>query len=231
MTPPITESPTRAAATAPGEATPRSGPRTLGEMLLNATEHHTGIALEYERGGHLVQIAYPDLGTIVTEIARGLIALGIQQGDRVAILGATSAEWTMADYGALCAGAVVTPIYHTNSAEECAYVLAHSGARLVFCEDGAQAAKVEAIRDRCPALKQVVLFDGAARRRSLIAPAAQTRPRRDREVGASPPPGDRPGRHRNARLHLGHHRAPQGLHAHACQLPRGDSDVCRPARD
>jgi long-chain acyl-CoA synthetase len=131
-------------------------------MLLNATEHHTGIALEYERGGHRVQIAYPDLGTIVTEIARGLIALGINQGDRVAILGATSAEWTMADYGALCAGAIVTPIYHTNSAEECAYVLAHSGARLVFCEDPAQAAKVAAIRDRCPTLKQVVLFDGTA---------------------------------------------------------------------
>ena len=68
----------------------------------------------------------------------------------------------MADYGALCAGAVVTPIYHTNSPEECAYVLAHSGARLVFCEDPAQAAKVAAVRDRCPALKQVVLFDGAA---------------------------------------------------------------------
>ena len=68
----------------------------------------------------------------------------------------------MADYGALCAGAVVTPIYHTNSPEECAYVLAHSGARLVFCEDPAQAAKIAQVRDRCPALEQVVLFDGAA---------------------------------------------------------------------
>ena len=162
MTPPTTATTTVPRTTAPAEEMPASGPRTLGDMLLNATEHHTGIALEYQKGGHRVSIAYPDLGRIVTEIARGLIALGIQQGDRVAILGATSAEWTMADYGALCAGAVVTPIYHTNSAEECAYVLAHSGARLVFCEDSAQAAKVAAIRDRCPALKQVVLFDGAA---------------------------------------------------------------------
>jgi long-chain acyl-CoA synthetase len=139
-----------------------SGPRTLGEMMLNATERYTGTALEFDNNGHRVQIAYPDLGTIVTEIARGLIALGIQQGDRVAILGTTSAEWTMADYGALCAGAVVTPIYHTNSPEECAYVLAHSGARLVFCEDPEQAAKVEQIRDRCPELKQIVLFRGTA---------------------------------------------------------------------
>jgi long-chain acyl-CoA synthetase len=162
MTPPATATATVPRTTVPVEAMPPSGPRTLGEMLLSATERHTGIALEYEKNGHRVRIAYPDFGTIVTEIARGLIALGIHQGDRVAILGATSADWTMADYGALCAGAIVTPIYHTNSAEECAYVLAHSGARLVFCEDPAQAAKVAAIRDRCPALKQVVLFDGAA---------------------------------------------------------------------
>ena len=139
-----------------------SGPRTLGEMVLSATERYTGTALEYEQGGHRVKIAYPDFGTIVSEIARGLIALGIQQGDRVAILGATSADWTMADYGTLCAGAVVTPIYHTNSPEECAYVLAHSGSRLVFCENPEQAAKIAQIRDRCPELKQVVLFDGAA---------------------------------------------------------------------
>jgi long-chain acyl-CoA synthetase len=162
MTPPVTAPPTVPRTTAPAEETPRSGPRTLGEMVLGATERYTGTALEYEKGGHRVRIAYPDFGTIVTEIARGLIALGIQQGDRVAILGSTSADWTMADYGALCAGAVVTPIYHTNSPEECAYVLAHSGSRLVFCENPDQVAKIAQIRDRCPALKQVVMFDGSA---------------------------------------------------------------------
>jgi long-subunit acyl-CoA synthetase (AMP-forming) len=65
---------------------------------------------------------YPELGAIATEIACGLIALGIEAGDRVGILGETSADWTLADYGSLCAGAVVAPIYHTNSPEECAYV-------------------------------------------------------------------------------------------------------------
>jgi long-chain acyl-CoA synthetase len=58
----------------------------------------------------------------------------------------------------------VTPIYHTNSPEECAYVLGHSEARLVFCDDAAQAAKIEQVRDRCPSLEHVVLFepDGGA---------------------------------------------------------------------
>src|SRR5689334_10559281 len=76
-----------------GEIATASGPRTLGEMMLNATERYTGTALEFEQDGQRVRIAYPDLGTIVTEIARGLIALGVQHGDRVAILGTTSAEW------------------------------------------------------------------------------------------------------------------------------------------
>ena len=52
-------------------------------------------------------------------IARGLIAIGIEAGDRVSILGSTRAEWTLCDLGALCAGAVVAPIYHTNSPAEC----------------------------------------------------------------------------------------------------------------
>jgi long-chain acyl-CoA synthetase len=131
-------------------------------MVLDAARRNHGTALQFQRDGKTVRISYPELGTIVTEIARGLIALGIGRGDRVAILGSTSADWTLADYGALCAGAVVTPIYHTNSPEECAYVLAHSGARLVFCEDPAQEAKISRIRAQCPALQHVVLFGGAA---------------------------------------------------------------------
>ncbi len=138
------------------------GPRTLGELVLDAAKHHQGNALRYSRDGRTITVSYPELGAIVTEIARGLIALGIERGDRVAILGSTSADWTLADYGALCAGAVVTPIYHTNSSEECAYVLGHSEATLVFCEDPEQVAKVAQVRDLLPELKHVVLFGGEA---------------------------------------------------------------------
>jgi long-chain acyl-CoA synthetase len=135
------------------------GPRTLGEMVLNVAARHSGIALQFKRDGQPAYISYTELGTIATEIARGLISLGVQAGDRVAILGLTSAEWTLADCGTQCAGAVVAPIYHTNSPEECGYVLRHSDARVVFCENAAQAAKVEQVRDSCPALEHIVLFD------------------------------------------------------------------------
>ena len=117
-------------------------------MLLSAAARHHGVALQYRRDGAAVSISYPELGTRVTEIARGLIALGVQAGDRVSIFATTSAEWTLADFGALCAGAALAPVYHTSSPEECAYVLAHSGATVVFCGDAAQAAKVALVRDR-----------------------------------------------------------------------------------
>jgi len=135
--------------------------QTLGQMILDAAARFDGTALQYQCDGQTVRISYPALGAISTEIARGLISLGIEPGDRVAILGLTSADWTLADCGSLCAGAVVTPIYHTNSPEECAYVLDHSQARLVFVDDASQLAKIEEIRDRCPMLEHVVTFKPA----------------------------------------------------------------------
>jgi long-chain acyl-CoA synthetase len=155
-----TEEPAVESADAPRSARTRDVD-TLGEMILDAAETHPGVALQYRRDGRTAYISYAELGTICSEIARGLISLGIERGDRVAVLGLTSAQWTLTDCGSLCAGAVVTPVYHTNSPEECAYVLEHSGARLVFCENAAQAAKIEAVRERCPELEHVVLFEAS----------------------------------------------------------------------
>lgn len=137
-------------------------PSSLGQMVLDAAARHRGTALEYRRDGRTVSVSYPELGTQVREIARGLIALGVAAGDRVAIFAATSPEWTLADFGALCAGAVLAPVYHTSSAQECAYVLGHSGARVVFCGDAAQAAKVALVRAQCPALEHVIMLEGTA---------------------------------------------------------------------
>ncbi len=136
-------------------------PRNLGEMVLGSAVAHHGTALRYRNDGRLVTISYPELGARVSEIARGLIDLRIELGDRVAIFAATSADWTLADFGILVAGGVVAPVYHTNSAEECAYVLAHSEARAVFCGDAEQAGRVAEVRSRCPRLEHVICFDQA----------------------------------------------------------------------
>jgi long-chain acyl-CoA synthetase len=127
-------------------------------MLLAAVERHAGVALRSKRDGAWVNVGYGDLGADVRAIARGLRALGIGPGDRVALLSSTRPEWTLVDSGALAAGATVVPIYHTNSPEECGYVLEHSGARVVVCEDAGQLAKVAAFRDQCPALEHVVVM-------------------------------------------------------------------------
>jgi long-chain acyl-CoA synthetase len=129
---------------------------TVGQMLLAAVERHTGAALRSKRDGAWIDVGYGDLGADVRAIARGLRALGIVPRDRVALLSSTRPEWTLVDSGALTAGATVVPIYHTNSPEECAYVLQHSQARVVVCEDAAQLAKVAAVRDQCPALQHVI---------------------------------------------------------------------------
>jgi long-chain acyl-CoA synthetase len=145
-------------------SSPPEATTTLPQLLLEAVQRHPGVAMRVRCGDAWREITFADLGTAAREIAGGLIALGVQPGDRIAILGSTRAEWTLADCGALCAGATVVPVYHTNSPEECQYVLAHSAARVLICEDAAQLAKVEAVRDRLPALEHVFTMlpaDGA----------------------------------------------------------------------
>jgi long-chain acyl-CoA synthetase len=144
---------------APAGPRPAEETTTVGALALAAADRHRGAALT--RPGH-PDVDYPELGRAVREIAAGLAALGIEGGDRVSILAGTRPEWTLADFGALCAGAIVVPIYHTNSADECAYVLGHAEARAVICEDATQAAKVERARDRLPALEHVILMEGEA---------------------------------------------------------------------
>ena len=139
-----------------------TGATTLGRMILSASERGEDVALRHPVDERFESITYRELGERARAIALGLIAMGIEAGDVVAILGSTRAEWTLCEAGALCAGAVVAPIYHTNSPEECRHVLAHSEARLLFCEDAAQVAKVARIAAACPRLEHVIVIEGDA---------------------------------------------------------------------
>jgi long-chain acyl-CoA synthetase len=135
---------------------------TLGEMVLRAGTRGAAPALAEGTGERAAQISYAQLTRSARDLGRALIALGVERGDRVAILANTRPEWTVADMGAFCAGAVVAPIYHTNSPDECAYVLSHSEARVVFCEDAAQVEKIRGILGDCPELRHVIVLDGRA---------------------------------------------------------------------
>jgi long-chain acyl-CoA synthetase len=110
--------------------------------------------------GGWASITWSEARHDVRSVALGLASLGLRGEERCAILSSTRVEWVLADLGILCAGGATTTIYPSSTGEECAHVLADSGARVCFVEDDAQAAKIAACRDALPALARIVVFDG-----------------------------------------------------------------------
>ena len=137
--------------------------KTIADLLPRAAEMYgSRTAVRYKEGEQWVGRTFDEVVEIVRPLAFGLVTLGIEKGDRVAILGNTRPEWTYFDFAALSIGATVVPIYQTNSPEECRYVLENSDSKVVVVEDAEQLAKVRQVRDQLPQLEQVVLMSGSA---------------------------------------------------------------------
>ncbi|WP_103381481.1 AMP-dependent synthetase/ligase [Pseudonocardia dioxanivorans] len=113
-----------------------------------------------ESDGTWRAITWGETGERVGRLAAGLIALGVEAGDRVAIMAGTRYEWIVADLAIMCAGAATTTVYPTTGAPDVAFILADSGSRVVFAEDETQVAKLRAHRDELPDVGVVVLLDG-----------------------------------------------------------------------
>jgi long-chain acyl-CoA synthetase len=139
-----------------------TGSKTIADLIPHsAAEHADDVAVRYKRDGTWHDVSYGELAEIVQEIGLGLIDLGIEGGERLCILANTRPEWSYADMGATSAGAVVVPIYQTNSPEECLWVISDSGASAIVCEDEVQLAKIVAIKDQVPNLRTVILMDAS----------------------------------------------------------------------
>jgi long-chain acyl-CoA synthetase len=137
-----------------------TGSQTIADLIPRAAgEHAERVALRHKRDGAWYDVTYAELAGIVQEIGLGLIDLGIQAGERVCILANTRPEWSYVDMAATSAGTVVVPIYQTNSPEECHWVLSDSDACAIVCEDEEQLAKIAAIRNRLPTLRQIIVMD------------------------------------------------------------------------
>jgi long-chain acyl-CoA synthetase len=91
----------------------------------------------------------------VSGLAKGLVAAGIEPGDRVALMSRTRYEWTLADYAIWAAGAVTVPVYETSSAEQVEWIVTDSGARAAIAETDKHAEVINSFRDRLPDLAQV----------------------------------------------------------------------------
>ncbi len=109
--------------------------------------------------GRWQETSWKQLAEDARAVADGLCALGVQPGDRIAILAGTSIDFIRADLGVLGAGAVAVPIYQSNKAAECRHILSNSGCSYVFCDSEAQAAKIREIRGQVPSLRGVIRLD------------------------------------------------------------------------
>ena len=121
---------------------------------------------------HLEAYRYPDgadgwasrtwqqTGDQISLLAAGLIALGIEPQQRVAIAAGTRYEWILADLAIMSSGAATTTVYPSTIPEDVAYILADSESRVVFAEDDKQIDKLRAHRDQLPLITKVVTFDG-----------------------------------------------------------------------
>ncbi|EPH39424.1 AMP-dependent synthetase/ligase [Streptomyces aurantiacus] len=137
-------------------------PRTLSVLAEWAADRHGGLpALRFKRDDAWQEVTYEGLRAAVRDVGCALVGLGVEPGDRVAVLAETRAEWTYAHFGAFAAGAVVVPVYPTAGDDEVTWVLGDSGASVVLCEDAAQAAKVERLRGKLQGVRRVVVMTGA----------------------------------------------------------------------
>src|SRR5467141_3076715 len=134
---------------------------TLGTMFWSRVEKSTDRPAQmFKRHGAWTTLTWREVGEVVREVALGLIALGRQPGDAVALLSTSRAEWVQSDFAIFSAGCVTVPVYPTYPADLIAYVVNDSGAKTIIVEDPVQLAKVLEARDRMPGLEQIVVITG-----------------------------------------------------------------------
>jgi long-chain acyl-CoA synthetase len=135
--------------------------RTIARAAANAADRFADrVAVRSKHGEEWQDRTFAEVSEIVDEIALGLIALGLEPGDRVSLVANTRPEWTYSSLAISRAGGVVVPVYPTNSADECEWVVGNSDSRIAICEDPGQLAKIEQVRERLEHLEHVVVIEG-----------------------------------------------------------------------
>ncbi len=147
-------------------STPARRPTSEGEPLtlvdvfeLVARKHKRPDTLNYKSDGRWTAVSSDEMLARAKSIAAGLQAIGVQPGDRLAILSESRVEWTLTDAGSIFAGAIDVPIYPTLMPAQVRYILNDSGASVLFL---ANREKYEELKDalgECPQVKHIVFFD------------------------------------------------------------------------
>lgn len=142
---------------------PRPEPGTLNQIFfMSIRQYDKPDAMLVRVQGQWRPISHGTIRERVRRIALGLRRLGVNPGDRVAILSENRPEWALADWACLTSGVTDVPIYPSLPAEQIPFLLVDSGAVVAFVSTQAQAEKLTSIRGRAPTLRTVVAFDEAA---------------------------------------------------------------------
>jgi long-chain acyl-CoA synthetase len=141
-------------------------PPTTGSLSdpvwANASSHPSAAAFARRTDAGWIDVTAAEFRDQVAAVAKGLIAAGVQHGDRVALLSPTRYEWTLTDYAIWSVGAVTVPIYETSSVSQIQWILTDSEAVAAVVEGAAHAAVVEAARPEAPALQDVWQIEAGA---------------------------------------------------------------------
>jgi len=139
---------------------------TLTQLFFTTIDRHAGLPAAFRSkvggGGAWVSITHREALDRVQAISLGLRELGIQPGDKVAIISENRPEWALTDYACLCARATDVPIYPTLTPQQTAYILRDSESVAAFVSTQAQLDKVLEVKGQLPGLKHVIVFDGGA---------------------------------------------------------------------
>ncbi len=132
---------------------------TIPQIILDlATQRSARTALRRKTDGTYRNISWNELAAQVRLFGRALIRAGIESGDRVAIMSPNAPEWVYGDLGAMAAGALSVPVYHTEGLDTVLHILKDSGSRLLFLHSALIAKDIQARRDELPQLKKIVLL-------------------------------------------------------------------------
>src|SRR5213593_2946958 len=127
-------------------ATRATGTRTIARLWQDAVARGLdGPAYLVQEGDSWRPVSWTEAAQAVDEIAHGLLALGVRKGDAFAILASTRLEWALFDFALGLIGAVGAPVYMNSSPKDAGYVIRHSEAVGVICEDDEQRAKVRGV--------------------------------------------------------------------------------------
>ncbi|MCX5081220.1 AMP-dependent synthetase/ligase [Streptomyces sp. NPDC001939] len=125
----------------------------------NAAQHPDVAVIARKVNGTWQDVTATTFLAEVRSAAKGLIASGVQPGDRVGLMSRTRYEWTLLDFAIWSAGAITVPVYETSSAEQIQWILGDSGAVACVVESAGHEATVESVRDRLPGLAHVWQID------------------------------------------------------------------------